>query len=115
MKELEMIERQLRERTELGEVMDTLDKDVLDPETRMTSLDMNTRLNEIEISAMLVIDALTRLGIFPKELGLTRQKKRLAVSLEGKGREEKVRIVAGDRETKQGGIRSFAQMFQRRE
>ena len=88
--------------TELGQVMKNLDSDKVDQNTKMSSIDFNSRLTGQEINACLVIDELTRLGILPNEIGLTRQKKRLSVSLEGKGREEKVRIVAGEREQRAG-------------
>lgn len=106
-----------KDRSELGEVMDNLDQDTLDPTTKMSTIDFNTRLSETEISAVMIIDELTRLGIFPGEAGLTRQKKRLAVSLQGKGREEKVRIVQGERENRTGtGVMSrLGGLFQRRE
>ena len=112
---IDRTEKELKDKSELGEVMDNLDQDHLDKETRMSSVDFNTRLIPFEISSIMIIDELTRLGIFPQEAGLTRQKKRLSVSLNGKGREEKVRIIQGEREnrTGQGVMNSMAGLFKR--
>jgi len=96
-------EHLFQEKTELGTVMENLDSDSVDESTGMSSIDFNTRLKEVEIGNIIIIDELMRLGILPDKIGLTRQKKRLAVSIEGKGREEKVRIVAGEREMRSGG------------
>jgi len=106
-----------KDKSELGEVMDNLDSDIVDDTTKMSSIDFNARLSSQEVGACLVIDELTRIGILPKTMGLTRQKKRLSVSLEGRGREEKVRIVAGERENKQGGgfMTKLTGLFSRRD
>ena len=40
----------------MGEVMDNLDRDTLDPKTAMSSVDFNTRLDNLEINSILVID-----------------------------------------------------------
>jgi hypothetical protein len=96
-------EKFLEEKTELGEVMKNLDSDEIDASTGMSSIDFNSRLRPSEIRSVIIIDELVRLGLFPKIVGITRQKKRLSVSLEGKGREEKVRIVAGERDFRGGG------------
>ena len=104
-----------QESTELGQVMDNLDNDVLDLSTGMSKIDFNARLQSVEINSIMIIDELVRLGILPKEIGLTRQKKRLSVSQDGLGRKEKVAIVQGDRDQKNGILNSFGSMFQRRE
>ena len=66
-------------------------------------IDFNTRLREGEINNIMIIDEFIRMGLFnPEEMSITRQKKRLSVSLDGKGRDEKVRIVAGERERVSG-------------
>jgi len=87
---------------ELSQVMRQMDTDIVDPDTKMSSIDFNSRLNREEISASLIFDEFVRLGILPSGFGLTRQKKRLSVSLDGKGREEKVAIVNCEREAKAG-------------
>ncbi len=89
----------IQQPTELGEAMRVLDDDELDMGTRMSKIDFNTRLHEIEINYILAVDTLVMMRVCPTEcLALTRQKKRLMVSLEGKGRIEKVELVAGKRE-----------------
>lgn len=105
------------EPSEMGEVFSNLDSDRIDPSTRMSSVDFNSRLNEMEINSILVIDELMRLGIFPDESGITRQKKRLSISKDGEGRKEKVAIIAGNREFQSGGgaMECLGNMFKRRE
>lgn len=106
-------EIRIQEKTELGEVMDNLDSDKIDPSSRMSSIDFNARLSGTEISSIMVIDELTRLGIFPESAGITRQKKRLSVSLNGKGRDEKVEVVRGERSNRSGGgmMEKFGNLF----
>lgn len=100
--EIDKIENEIKDSSEMKEVLDNLDKDELDENTKMSSVDFNTRLTGVEINAILIIDELQRLKIFPDDTGITRQKKRLAISLMGKGREEKVKILSADREFKTG-------------
>jgi hypothetical protein len=95
-------EAPIQEVTELGAVMDNLDNDTQDVHTKMSNIDFNTRLSKDEINCIMVIDELTRLGILPEDIGITRQKKRLSVSLKGEGRKEKVAIVQGEREHRGG-------------
>jgi len=90
------------EQTELGAVMENLDRDTIDKNTQMSSIDVNTRLTDEEIKACVVFDELRRKKIIPEECQITRQLKRLKISLNGKGREEKVQIVSSDREQKSG-------------
>ena len=88
--------RQMTPPTELGEALEQLNKDLIDPITNMTSIDMRTRLSSVEVSSLMSIDTLIALKVIPVDcLMLTRQKKRLAVSIEGKGRDEIVNIVGG--------------------
>lgn len=91
------------DKTELAQVMDNLDTDEVNADTFMSNIDFNTRLDHVEIQSIMIVDELIRLGIFPSEIGLTRQKKRLAVSLDGKGRSEKVEIVASERNRRGSG------------
>ena len=93
--------------TELGEAMKDLDNDDLDPSTRMSGIDMRTRLQIFETNSLWAIDSLVAMKFLPSScLTITRQRKRLLVSLEGKGREEKVKMVVGQREqaAKEGGM-----------
>lgn len=85
--------------TELGDTLKNLNDDILDPTTRMSNIDMRTRLGWSEIPSLLCIDSLVSFKFLPTGcLMLTRQKKRLNVSLQGKGRDDIVNIVAGKRD-----------------
>jgi len=68
-----------------------------------SKIDMRTRLSSFEIPAIISVDVLVSMNVLPKEcLKLTRSKKRLAISLKGKGREEMVSIVRSEQEAKKG-------------
>ena len=89
----------INQSTELGDTLKELNKDVVDTENRMSGIDMRARLHPLEISSILALDALVALKVMPTScLAFSRQKKRLSVSLEGKGRDDIVNIVAGKRE-----------------
>ena len=109
-------EMMLKEKTELGEVMDNLDNDEIDKNTNMSKIDMNTRLSGGQIASVLIFDELQRMGIFSPKCAITRQLKRLSISKDGKGRAEKVEIVRGQREqVNQSGFGSkLASLFQPR-
>jgi hypothetical protein len=95
----------VKESSELGDSLKELNKDDIETGTRMSGIDLRSRLHYIEISSVLALDSLVSLGILPtKCLSFSRQKKRLSVSLQGKGRDDIVNLVAGKREleTKQG-------------
>ena len=94
-------EKLFKEKSEMGEVFENLDQDVTDKDTGMSTIDFNARLREIEISSCLRIDELKRIGILP-DMRLTQQKKRLSVSRDGLGREEKVKISGGMQEKRSG-------------
>lgn len=88
-----------QEQTELGQALDNLNNDDLDFETRMSNIDMRARLHHIEASSVLALDGLVALNVLPQKcLAFSRQKKRLSVSIAGKGREEIVSITKGKRE-----------------
>jgi len=60
---------------------------------------MRSRLHYAEISSVLALDSLVALKMLPVAcLAVSRQKKRLAVSLDGKGRDDMVNVVSGKRE-----------------
>jgi hypothetical protein len=85
--------------TELGEALKDLDYDDLDPVTRMSGIDMRSRLQIFEINSLWCIDALVAMKFLPSScLTITRQRKRLLVSLSGLGRTEKVQMTVGQRE-----------------
>lgn len=88
--------------SELADSLKELNDDTLDLTTRQSGIDLRTRLHPFEINSILAIDTLVSLGVLPiKCLSYTRQKKRLAVSLLGKGRDDIVKVVSGKRELEQ--------------
>ena len=102
--------------SELGDSLKELNNDSIEPNTRMSGIDMRARLHPLEISSVLALDALVSLGILPTScLAFTRQKKRLSVSLDGRGRDDIVNIVAGKREmdgkSGMGGMMDRAKSF----
>ena len=89
----------INQSSELGDSLKELNLDIVEQNTRMSGIDMRARLHPLEISSILALDTLVSLGICPhKCLSFTRQKKRLSVSEDGKGREEIVEIVGGKKE-----------------
>lgn len=88
------------EGTELGETLKELNNDFREnSEHKMSGIDLRSRLHPAEISGLLAIDTLVNFKFIPDRcLQFTRQKKRLAVSIQGKGRNEIVDIAAGKRE-----------------
>lgn len=104
--------------TEISELQGSLielNNDEFDMNSRMSKIDMRTRLYNIEITSILAIDTLTAFRFLPDTISpLTTQKKRLAVSLNGQGRKEIVDIVGGKREHDQGSsiMGGFRNMFQ---
>ena len=93
----------INEPSELGEMARELNLDTVDDD-KFSSIDMKTRLGDIEISSILAVDTLIANDFFPEEARvLTRSKKRLAISKDGKGREELVDITRNQREAKVGG------------
>lgn len=85
--------------TELGETLRELNKDEIESHTGMSMIDMKSRLHYIEVGSILAMDTLVALRVLPSRcLAFTRQKKRLAVSLDGKGRQEMVEVVGRKRE-----------------
>jgi hypothetical protein len=87
----------IMEPTEMGEVMKELNKDDLESGTRQSSIDLRARLHYIEHSNLLAVDSLVGFNFLPQScLALSRQKKRLSVSLDGMGRKEIVQIATGN-------------------
>ena len=98
--------QQIIEQTELGESLRELNNDNIQ-KNRMSGIDMRSRLHYTEISSILAVDSLVAFRFLPVScLSFTRQKKRLAVSLNGKGRDDIVNIVAGkkDQDAKTSGL-----------
>jgi hypothetical protein len=109
--EFENDEIKVKEQTELGQVMENLDSDTVDQKTGLSTVDFNTRIKGYERGAILINDELQRLGIFTflnttpvnNTSSLTRPFKRLSISLEGQGRNEKVQLTQNQREHVSGG------------
>lgn len=103
----------IQQNTELGDSLKELNQDNVEQSTRMSGIDMRARLHPLEISSILALDSLVALGVCPhKCLSFTRQKKRLSVSEDGKGRTEIVEIVAGKKEQEaKSGFGGFVDRF----
>jgi hypothetical protein len=96
----------LKDSTEIGEALRELNNDDLDLDTRMSGIDMRSRLHYMEVAGILQFDTLIMFHFLPRSaLPFTRQKKRLAVSLNGLGRTEIKDIVAGkiEKDTRMAG------------
>jgi hypothetical protein len=106
--------------TEIGDLQGSLielNKDDINLKDKTSGIDLRTRLHPIEISAIVVLDNLVTLKFLPPSvIPVTLQKKRLNVSMAGKGREEIVKIVQGKTEQdalKGGGMtKGLFGMFQ---
>lgn len=84
---------------ELSETIKELNSDELDKGTRLSGIDMKTRLYNYEIPPILVLNALISFKLLPvQSSSLIRSKERLVVSRNGLGREEIVKIVRGIKE-----------------
>ena len=97
----------IQQNSELEGSLKELNADEINPNTRMSQIDMRSRLHAIEISAVLAVDTLVAFGVLPQKcLTLSTQKKRLNVSEGGQGRHEMVELVAGktDRDVKMGSM-----------
>ncbi len=92
--------------TDIGEAYDNLDNE--------DYIDMNTRLDNIQIPAVNTIEELKFYGGIPKSSKLAERFKKLQVSFQGKGRGEKVSVATGARTQPSSGG-SFADLFKRSE
>ena len=104
-------ETNVQESTELGDSLKELNNDAIEPGTRMSGIDLRSRLHYMEVGSLLAVDSLVYFKVLPIEcLGFTRQKKRISVSLAGAGRDDIVKITSGQREHNEnvaGGGRSM--------
>jgi hypothetical protein len=99
-----VMEQPIQQESDLTGVMKIMNEDKLEADTGLPSIDMRTRLQPIELSSMIIHDTVVALGCLPKVcLITTRTKKRLAVSLQGRGREELVEMVQSERKVRTGG------------
>jgi hypothetical protein len=104
----------IQESSDISQTIQELNDDSLTD--NFSAIDMKTRLLNIEISSIIAVDCLVGMGFLPKQAGfITRSKKRLAVSLNGRGREEIVNIAGGLRDNKAGTsfMDKFSGMFKR--
>ena len=106
--------------TEISELqgsLQELNNDSVNDRTRTSGIDLRTRLYNSEIASITVLDTLVAFNFLPMSIvPFTLQKKRLAVSLKGKGRDEIVELVAGKRETDvQTKSSFFGNMFKKKD
>jgi len=104
--------------TELQGSLQELNNDDIDTKNRTSGIDLRTRLHNTEISSITVMDTLVQFNFLPISIvPFTLQKKRLAVSLRGKGRAEIVDIVRGKREedVSKGGGGLLGNLFKKKD
>ena len=93
------LETPVNQDSDLTGVIKNLNDDSIEFESKLPSIDMRTRLHPVEVSSIIIHDTIISLNCLPIDCHVTtRIKKRLAVSQHGKGREEIVSIVQGERE-----------------
>jgi len=89
------------ESSDIAETIRELNDDSI--QDKFSNIDMKTRLAQIEISSIIALDSLISFDFLPQEVGnITRSKKRLAVSMNGLGRQEIVSISQGMQQVSQG-------------
>lgn len=93
----------IKERTEIGEVFDNLDADIISRNSNMPMIDFNTRLTNNMIRSIAIFDEFKAMGIMPEDSNLTMILKRLKVSEKGLGRKEKVQIASANRSAELSG------------
>jgi len=103
--------------SELQGSLQELNNDAVNPLSRTSGIDLRTRLFNSEIASITVLDTLVAFNFLPMSIvPFTLQKKRLAVSLKGKGRDEIVELVAGKRETDvKASSGFFGSMFKKKD
>jgi len=101
----------IQEQSDVAQTIKELNDDVMQSD-KFSSIDMKTRLIGIEISSIIAVDSLVSLDFLPPEASfITRSKKRLSVSLKGRGREEIVGIAQGLQDKEQGGFSKLGALF----
>lgn len=94
--------QEIHEASDVAETIRELNDDTLSDD-KFSSIDLKTRLAEIEIGAIIAVDSLVALDFLPTEVSfITRSKKRLNVSKNGQGRSEIVQVAQGINEQSQG-------------
>lgn len=90
----------LKTKSELGEVTENMNKDEIEPEIDMSTMDKMSRLHPVQIPAIAVWDYLVKSNFLMNDaLHVSRQIKRLEVSRDGQGRAEWVEVVGRKTET----------------
>jgi hypothetical protein len=98
--------RDVHEHSELGDAMQELNDDTINPNTKMSAMDMRAVLGHTEISSILAVDSLIQFKLLPiTTRAFTQQKKRLSASLNGQGRKQLVEMATGkvERDIQAGG------------
>lgn len=91
--------RDIVQPTEVGDAIKHLNNDATDPITRQSAIDFNARLHPVEGASVLSVDVLVGMGGLTQRCSiLSRQKKRLSVSIHGEGRKEIVELFNGKKE-----------------
>ena len=98
----------IQQPTELGEALKELNKDVIEGQTRTSSIDMRSILHPVQVHPVSAFEGLVVMGMITKKcLGFSRQIKRNAVSINGEGRRQIVQTTQGKTEVdinKAGGV-----------
>ena len=92
----------IQDKSEIGEVFENLDSEKISRDTNLASIDMNSRLSQIEIKNLAVFDQFKSIGLLPHWANIGMSIKRLNVSRLGLGRIEKVEIASAKRQAIQG-------------
>lgn len=88
--------------TELKDAFNEMNKDEIEGDAGMSSIDTRAILHPIEVGNILALDALCGLNTLPKSLlNFTRSKKRLSISQLGRGRDQMVDVAVGERQHKE--------------
>lgn len=107
-----------QEISELQGSLQELNNDKINVVNRTSGIDLRTRLYNTEIASITVLDTLVAFNFLPLSIvPFTLQKKRLAVSLKGKGRDEIVELVRGKKENdeRKSGSGIFGNMFKKKD
>jgi len=90
---------QIQQHTELGEAIDKLNSDIYDHSKNASSIDFVSNIPKISFPFIVALDALAQMHVLPqKSIKLTLAFKRNAPSIDGQGREQVVKVVAGRRD-----------------
>jgi|AntAceMinimDraft_12_1070368.scaffolds.fasta_scaffold286571_1 hypothetical protein len=90
--------------SELGESLGVLMDDQIQGDTRMSGIDMRSRLQPFQTTNLAAYDGMVSFGVIPKDcLFLSRQIKRLSCSIDGWRANQIVETVVGKREMDSGG------------